>query len=190
MPPRRGSKTSSVGDLLFITDIPLRNKIEDAIEMISLLYLLEKQGSFPRGFLKENRRMIILYSASVVEAVLLYVYKKKGFAIRKTNYLDVVTLPASYQLEPGSTLVVAKQVQGTRPDRELMLDILLKVCFDEGVIDAQLQARIEKAKNVRNTFHLSKSRKGLNCSPASANQSFEAVLDTIVQSREYLHKNP
>lgn len=187
MPQRIGRIVNSeVGDLMFIADTALRRKIEDAIEMISVLYLLEKQEHLPQVFLKENRRIIILYSAAIIEAILLYVVKKKRWTIERTSYKNVSALPNNYQLDSKSTLVVAKQVQETRSEKELMLDVVLRTCLEKGVINLHLKPKIEKAKNVRNTFHLSKSRKGLNCTLSSANQSFDAVLETIMQSRKFL----
>ncbi len=192
MPPRRKPKKRAAvaDDLLFITDLPLRRKIEDALETTSFLYLQEKGGGMSEGFSRENRRMIILYSASIIEAVLLHLYKRKGFSISRVVYKKVHVLPQTYQLDLDTKLVLAKQIEEPRDDRELMLDTLLKHFVSEGVIKLPLKKKIDKAKNVRNTFHLSKSRKGIQCSAPSVESSFTAVLGTIISVRDYLRLNP
>ena len=189
MPRKRKPRRAITKDLLFITDHSLRVKIEDAIETISLLYLLNQNKGLSEGFAKENRRMMILYAASVIEAVLLYLYKKKECSINKTEYTKVHTLPQTYQLETGLTLVLAKQVQTPKNDRELMLDVLLKYFSESGLITESLKKKIEKAKNVRNTFHLSKSRKGIPCGNLTVKSSSEAVLGTLNAVRKSLAAN-
>ena len=180
----------NAGTLLFILDLPLRRKIEDAIETSSFLYLLNQGGTPSPGMAKENRRMIILYSASIIEAILLHLFKRKGFVMPKVEYTKVHTLPPNYQLETGLTLVMAKQLTGSRSDRELMLDNLLKFFYDQGPIKLVLKEKIDRARNVRNTFHLSKSRKGIQCGDSAVQSSFDAVLGTIRVVRAYLIANP
>lgn len=194
MPQRRKiSNSTSKGSLLFISDLSLRKKIENAIETMAFLYLIErneraKEEKPSPGFLKEIYRMIILYSASVIEAVLLYLYKKKSFSLTKPVYKNVHTLPSEYQLEPDSKLVFARQKQEQKDVKELMLDILLKTAYEKKVIKKTLSTKIEKLKNVRNTFHLSKSRKGIQCSRQLVNESFKTVLETVTAVQSFLSK--
>jgi len=185
MPQRRNIKSLS-----FISDQTLRRKIEEAIEINSFLYLMERDGKFAVGVSKEIRRTIILYSASIIEAILLYLYKRKNFSILKQVYFDVHYLPEFYQSVSDAKLVIAKQGKKERNEAELMLDVLVKFFSEEKIIKDSLRSKIDFTKNIRNTFHLSKSRKGLNCGIKSVNISTDAVLDTILVVRDYLNKNP
>jgi hypothetical protein len=87
-----------------------------------------------------------LYAASIVEALLLYLYKRKGSSIVKNEYADVHVLPQSYQFETGTVLVIAKQRKVPRHDRELMLDVLLKFFIQQKLINVSLKKKIERAK--------------------------------------------
>ncbi len=168
-------------DLLFISDIPLRKKIINAIDTISGLYLIEKDTNYPRELSKEIRRTIVLYAASIIEASLLFLYKRKASPILKTEYADVHTLPLSLQNGSQNKLVIARQVQSPRDERELMLDVLLKFYTSkEKIIPKSLAEKIIKAKDIRNTFHLSKSRSGLVVSAKVMQLSTDAVYETIV----------
>ena len=113
-------------DLSFISDLSLRKKIIDAIETISGLYLFEQDAKYALGLKKEIRRVLILYSASIIEAVLLYLYNKGKFSLSKIDYSDVRVLPNPYQFDQSFKLVIAKQIEIPKKDRELMLDVLLK----------------------------------------------------------------
>jgi hypothetical protein len=170
--------------------LPIRQckgKIENAIETMSVLYLLQTNPQSPESLKKEIRRMIIMYASSIIEAVLLHLYKKGGFAKTRAEYSIVRPLPKEYQYEqPTSRLVIAKEVFKQRTDRELMLDYLLTMFSNEGVIKPALKKRIVSAKDVRNTFHLSKSRQGLQCTQAAAESAMKAALDTITLARNRL----
>lgn len=176
-------------DLLFITDRPLRRKVTDAIETISGLYLVEKDKNYPPEISKEIRRIIILYAASIVEALLLYLYKQKKFSITKTDYKNPHILPSEYQKENGISLVIAKQIKIPKNERELMLDVLLEFFCDKGIIGMDLNKKIKKAKDVRNTFHLSKSRLGIQCSQTAVKTSTDALYKTIIIVKDTLTSN-
>lgn len=174
------------GDFSFITDVSLRKKIVDSIEMISLLYLIEKEGKIPEAFSKESRRIIILYAASIIEALLLYLYKKGDFSLKKTDYKEVSAFPRNFQNDVSFTFVYAKQVKTRLRDQDLMLDVLVKVFEEKNIIDSRLAAQIVKLKDVRNTFHLSKSRQGRIPSYRRVIDSTDAIVKTIEAARTFI----
>lgn len=175
-------------DLSFISDLSLRKKIIDAIETISGLYLFEQDTKYALGLKKEIRRVIILYSASIIEAVLLYLYKKGKFSIPKTDYSDVRILPNPYQFNQDFKLVLAKQIQIPKSDHELMLDVLLKYFSDKTIISRDLEKNVKKTKDFRNTFHLSKSRSGLFVTARMVQISTDAVYETVIAVKNYIQK--
>lgn len=174
-------------NLGFISDVTLRRKLVEAIETTSELYLVQQDPIYS-ALAKEIRRIIVLYCASIIEAVLLYLYKKDNFKLTKPEYKDVQTLSQRYQLDSNSTFVIASQVNVPRHERELMLDMLLKLFIEENIIPKQLGDKIEKAKSIRNTFHLAKSRSGMNIGQSRIKTSFDAVYETIIVVRSYLAK--
>ncbi|MEK7502305.1 MAG: hypothetical protein AAB609_02160 [Patescibacteria group bacterium] len=175
-------------DLSFISDLSLRKKIIDAIETISGLYLFEQDAKYALGLKKEIRRVLILYSASIIEAVLLYLYNKGKFSLSKIDYSDVRVLPNPYQFDQSFKLVIAKQIEIPKKDRELMLDVLLKFFSEKKIISKELEKNIKKVKDFRNTFHLSKSRSGLLVSTRMVQISTDAVYETIVAVKNNIQK--
>lgn len=173
--PRR----SKFSTLSFIRDVALRGKIVKSIGTISELYLVQKNPSYS-GLAPEIRRIIVLYCASVIEAVLLHLYKQQGAIITKIAYKDVQTLSSRYQLDPNAKFVIASQVTVQKDERELMLDVLLKKFVDDGIISDDLKKKIDKVKDIRNTLHLSKSRSGLRIGESSIQSATEAVYEILI----------
>lgn len=178
-------KNITANDLLFISDVSLRKKIIESIETISGLYLVEKDSKYPKELTREVRRIIILYSASIIEALLLFLYKKNKYRMENIEYKDVLQLPSKFQSESNSKLIIAKQVQTVKNERELMLDVLLKLFSEKKIISEILEEKIKRAKDVRNTFHLSKSRLGLQSSSRAVTLSTEAIYETILIVKKY-----
>lgn len=172
-------------DLGFVSDVTLRRKLVEAIETTSELYLVQQDPNYS-ALAKEIRRIIVLYCASIIEAVLLYLYKKYGYKLTKLEYRDIQTLTQRYQLDSNCKFVIASQVNVPRHERELMLDLLLKLFIDENIIPKQLGEKIEKVKAIRNTFHLAKSRSGMSIGQPGIKASFDAVYETIVVVRNHL----
>ncbi len=138
MRQRKSKNISGQGNLRFITDISLRRKIENSIETTSFLYLKRNEKSTSSGFAKEIRRAEILYAASIIEAVLIHLFKRRGESMSKTDYKDVVTLPSIYQ-SGSHPVVVARQVQIPKLGRELTLDSLLELFSKNGIIKHRLK---------------------------------------------------
>lgn len=183
MQPKEKVTNKSVvktNDLLFISNSSVRKNIIDSIETVSFLYLVEKDKKYSGALGKEIRRIIILYSASIAEALLLYLYKTKNFSLTKTVYSDVSPLPDQFQLDKKARIVIAKQVKSEKNDRELMLDSLLNFFTDKKIIPSALVKKIEYAKNIRNTFHLSKSRSGIKIGATNVKHSTEAIYETLI----------
>jgi hypothetical protein len=169
---------------LFITNDSLRAKIISSIFTISGLYLVEEKQRNSPELAKEIRRVIILYSAFIIEAILLFMFKKKSEKLEKIDYKDVYELPSNFQTASSYTLVVAKQVKIPKHERELMLDVLLKYYVEKGIISRNLESKIKKVKDIRNTFHLSKPRSGLRISQNDVQSASDTVYETILMAKD------
>lgn len=181
--PRRRNDTNNLD---FIANATLRRKIEHAIEITSALYLKRNEKGVSKGIALEFCRMEILYAASIIEAILLYMFKSKNEKLNKLEYKEVYPLPSSYQSSGSPILVLAKQSQIPRQERELMLDNLLVFFTKNGTIKNDLKKKIDKARTVRNTFHLAKSRQGIRCDALSVNSAYDAVIDIFSVARAHL----
>lgn len=77
MPQRSSSQNAqTASNFSFIKDTTLRRKLVEAIETISELYIIQQDPKYAE-LAKEIRRVIVLYCASIIEAVFLYLYKKR-----------------------------------------------------------------------------------------------------------------
>jgi len=189
MPQKRPSKKiKQPSNFSFITDTSVRNKIKDSLEVATLLYLQERSGKFFIGVSKEIRRIIILYEASIIEAVLLFLFKKRNFSLPKVEYKNPNKLANIYQIDKKFDVVIAQQIQTKKSDNELMLDVLVNFFRRQKVISSNLSQKIRNTKNVRNTFHLTKSRKGIHCGSIAVRNSADAVLETFIAVDLYLKK--
>lgn len=150
---------------------------------------MQKEHNLPPTILKEIRRMLVLYAAAIIEALLLYLYKKGNFASTKFEYTNVYTLPKEYQSE-NAVIVIAKQVKKPKLEREIMLDFLLKFFEEKEFINPSLAEKITKVKNIRNTFHLSKSRKWMGCSNSMVELANSAIEETVIAIKQYTFVRP
>ncbi len=147
-------------DLDFIEDSVLRQTIEESIEYIFILFSDTKIDGVKALYKKETCRVIILYIISIIEAILMYLYKKRGDKITFTEYKSVSFIPEIYpHSEDGnSKVVIAIQKESERVDSQIGIRELV-LCFkDTGDITDSTASDILKLHDIRNTFHFNKSR--------------------------------
>lgn len=145
--------------LAFIENEKLRKTLEESMWFISALGVDLKSDNRNALYREETCRVIILYVVSSIEAVLLYLYKRRGEKMVKSEYRHVHQLPNAYAYgrKTGARVVVAMQETIERKDYEIGLHDL--VTFFKGRILLEKTAeKILSLNDVRNTFHLSKSR--------------------------------
>lgn len=174
----------------FITDKVLRKTIEDAIEYIQILFEESKKKSQNNLYQEETYRVIILYTVSIVEAVLLYVYKVRGGEIALLEYKHVNTLPKSYkyQGEEKSPVVIAIQKSIKRYDHQIGLFDLANFFESKKLMVKDTSSSILKLNNIRNTFHFSKSREAIKCDSAQVESAFKLLLHIIQKAPKVLAK--
>ncbi len=70
------NRASTQDELSFIKDKELKRIIEDSIQYISLIFDNTKKSS-NNLYKEETYRVIILYVISIIEAILLYILKRR-----------------------------------------------------------------------------------------------------------------
>ncbi len=144
-------------ELTFISDPILRQRIEDSIEYIYALYEESKQSDKNKLFQTETYRVIILYTVSVIEAVLFYVYEKRGVFITKTEYKEKRYLPSTYlntKVEGKIAILVEKTSEKDEP--EISLNELAQFLVEEKVLKAETAEKLIRITKMRNSVHLRK----------------------------------
>ena len=152
-------------DLDFITDTKLRKTVEDSIEHTYVLLKETKEDSKSARYKEETYRVIVLYTVAVIETVLLYLYKRSGEGMTSIDYKFIKTLPSEYchSSEIGSKVVVAVQKITNKPEHKIGMQDLVSFFKDKKVMKKETVDKLISINDIRNTFHLSKSRDGMVC---------------------------
>lgn len=171
---------SEVKEFDFIQDNKLRKTIKDAIQYI---YIIFDQVKDSKNILykEETYRVIILYVISVIEAILLYVLKLRNEQITYIEYKYVTSLPEefSHSKIPQNSVIVAVQKEQIKTNNQIGLVELVNFMKDNGLMNEQFAREILNANDIRNTFHLTKSRIEIKCEIGIVEKSLELLVKVI-----------
>ena len=108
MAPKRKKRNRKDDGFGFITDARLRGDIKIALGFSS--YLIRLSAKAQKNYKRELRRVVILYTASVVEALCLFLIKQNNLSKEKLEYkyARTIVMPG-VSLPKGNTQVVALQ---------------------------------------------------------------------------------
>ena len=176
-----------MADLDFIEDSHLRKTLEDSIEFIYVLYERSKEGNQKNLYKEETYRIIILYVAAVIEAVLFYFYKKRGEKIEHLEYKHVQALPREFihSSKKDCVLVVAVQEKSVKKEYDIGLHGLVNFFRDKKLIREDTTRKILELNDLRNTFHLAKER-NKDCNTERVNEALDLLLHTIENAQKTL----
>lgn len=136
----------------FIKDATLRRKILNAIDFSSTLWLLVEK--MPEKNREELYRTMMLYAASVIEAILNYYISQAGIIFEEEKYTNPYILPNVFQNSKDQVvLAIKKKTQRVEPDFVKMIE------RSEAFLGKTLSRRIDHIRETRNTYHLLKVRK-------------------------------
>lgn len=136
----------------FISDKSVKENIINSIDFSSTLWLLSEK--IPEDNREESYRTIMLYTASIMEALLLYYLSEKKIFIEEEKFIHVARLGSQFQNSLGETVVAIRKMEKRRdPDFSSCINAL------EKTLGKNLSKAIHKIRDTRNTFHLLKTRK-------------------------------
>lgn len=167
-------------DLEFIKDKELRKTLKDAIEYIYALFDQSKKYEQNKLYLEETYRVIILYTVSAIEAILLYFYKTRGEKLEHPEYKFVYPLPTEYAHsgKPHSPVVIAVQELVEKRDRQLGMGELVAFFRRKNLILKKTAEDILDMNDVRNTFHFNKQR-ARACDLGRVEKALQLLIHTI-----------
>jgi len=176
-------------DFDFIKDSDLRKKIEGAVEYIYASYEESKKKDKSELYQTETFRVIILYTISIIEAVLFDIYHQQGKRLVKEEYKETTSLPEEYihtKVENGRVaIVVVKKVE--KSEIEIGFQELVKFLEKEKVLHKETAIRMLKANNVRNTLHLRKERAPV-CTVQEVEHALELLFHTLQNAPRFIKK--
>ncbi len=167
-------------DLDFIKDKELRKTLEDAIEYIYALFDQSKKYEQNQLYLEETYRVIILYTLSAIEAILLYFYKARGEKLEHPEYKFVCPLPPEYahSSKPSFAVVVAVQEMVEKQEHQLGIGELVAFFKKRNLILEKTAKSILDMNDVRNTFHFNKHR-AQTCDLDRVEKALQLLVHTI-----------
>ncbi len=140
--------------LRFIADKTLRADIKIALGFASYLIRISAKA---KGYHKrELRRVVILYVASVVEALCLFLLRQKGLSKEKIEYkhAQAIKLPSGVIVPSGKNLVIALQEKTNPPLPEIPFVDAINTLKNEGVVLNVLADKLHTLRVKRNSQHL------------------------------------
>lgn len=169
-------------DLAFIVDHSLRQRIEDSIEYIYTLYEDSKQSDKNELYITETYRVIILYTVSIIEAVLFYIYEKRGSVLTKTEYKEKEYLVETYRNDkvPGKLVIAVERVTDKK-ESEISLKELIQFLCTENVIKKETEEKLLSLIKTRNSVHLRQSGGGL-CSVDDVDDALQLLVYVLTHA--------
>lgn len=143
------------GWLGFIPDIVLRKDIRNALDFS--VYLIDASAEAKsRVRKKELRRSALLYVASIVEALCLFVIKKENLLLEKVDLksAQAITLPQGATMPQGMSLVIAFQEKTIQPLQKFPFNNAINLLQQSTLISSAFAKKIHELKERRNSQHL------------------------------------
>ncbi len=178
-------RTPIQGELDFIKDRELKRTIKDSIQYFSLIFDSAKKSSSDL-YKEETYRVIILYVISIIEAILLYVLKKRGGEMMHIQYKFVSPIQESFKHAelPNSPVVIAVQKEEIKNERRIGLVDLVAFMEKSNLMSETFATKILDTNDIRNTFHFTKPRNKITCEIETVENALELLVDTIKKARK------
>lgn len=166
--------------LSFIQEEVLREKVSNSITYSYLLFHeVNTSNSSNDIFKEETYRVIILYIISSIEAILLYLYKKRPERMTCVEYKHVNHLTSGFtHREKEGEVIVAVKTSRDKKDHEIHLTDLIEHLKGLHLIQKGTAEKILKLNDLRNTLHLLKAR-DKKCEITDMEEAFKILLHTI-----------
>ena len=166
----------------FVTPKTFRTNIIESVGFVAYLWVLAQQ--IEEKYRDEMARTVILYNISIVEALLLFWAKKHKIKFLEDKYTEKYVLPKNLQGIPDKELLVAHCCKIEKPDARIWLHDL--VSEGKQLLGSDLHSEIIDLQDIRNTFHLSKTRRTLSLDRAE--DSFDVVLEVVNKIKKDITK--
>lgn len=166
----------------FVTPKAFRTNIVESVEFVAWLWVLAHE--IEDKYQDEMVRTVILYNMSIAEALLLFLAKKKKKKFFEDKYTDKYTLPTALQGAPDKELLVAHFSKVEKSDTRVWFHDL--IAESKQLLGKDLHDRVIDLQDIRNTFHLSKTRRALSLKKAEG--SFDVVLEVVNKIKKDLKK--
>lgn len=142
----------------FVTDPILQRNLDITFEHLIELFSLSESGKYTETLKSSFRKTVIIYTASIVEALLLWMLKQRtgeeALAKRQTVFKVNKVI---YDINPTERIVLGKdeiKIEKCRFEK-LNLDQVNDLCKGHGIISEPMFRDVDKVRMLRNRLHIS-----------------------------------
>lgn len=177
-------------DAGFIGDEEVRQRVENALEYILVLYEESKRSTKPQ-YTAEKYRTIILYVVSILEATLFAIYAERVNKIKKVEYKWKQNLPKRYICidDVGDAcdgdVVIAFEQQIEKGEQEVGFKELTAYLVSEKILKKDTADKMCRINSLRNTFHFRK-RGSHQCTLPDVEEALELLEYSLNHSRRFV----
>lgn len=142
----------------FIEDEVLRKNLDLTFDLVVNLATVTKSVGYTEPVRSSFRKVTIITTASIIEALLMYILKKK---ITESKVLkvsqDTEIIKSLMKLDDGTRIVHLKDIEKKEKWDKLNLGNLIDIAGDNGICDSDpgLATDIRQVKDLRNKQHIS-----------------------------------
>jgi len=173
-------------NLEFIKDEALRQRTEDSIEYLYTLYEESKGDDKNDLYRTETYRVIILYTVSIIEALLFYIYERKGVVIMKIEHKERITLPNSYKNKTvGGKICVLVEKTTEKTESEISLRELVNFLEKKKVLKKATVKKLLNLIQTRNSVHLRQKSETI-CNIQSVEKALDLLAYVLIQAPRHL----
>lgn len=142
----------------FVTDEVLRVNLDVTFRHLVELLSLSESDKYSQTLKSSFRKTTIIYTASIIEAVLLWMLKntKNEAALAKQQTIFKV-IKVIYEINPNERIVLGRdevKVELVRFEK-LNLDQVNSLCKEHELVPASMYKDIDKVRVLRNRLHIS-----------------------------------
>ena len=142
----------------FVDNVILRSNLDLALDHINELVTVSESKTYSNKPIQISsfRKTIIIHIAAIIEAILLWKFKKvctsqKVELDNDWKYLDIKIL---YKIIDSEEIIAGKRVKKKRPIDKLNFLQITKQCLKYKVIKSKLAKDIDQVRTYRNKQHL------------------------------------
>ncbi len=153
------ARQRQISNFDFVRDDVLRENLDKVFDHIVELISLSESSSYDRVLKSSFRKTVIIYTASIIEALLLHILKES----KAEEECASVNIEKKFRVEKWiyevdeAKWIVLGESREERPKvrfEKMNLDNINKFCKEFNLIPEKLSSDVEKVRDLRNRQHL------------------------------------
>ena len=150
---------AGVSDFSFIRNEILRQNLEEAFDHILTLLPFTESVTYDETAKSAFRKTIIIYTASIVEALLYHVFDKEFSDDKVKEYyanLEIFDIKVLYEIDESNQIIAGnfRKVLGKEVKEKMNLGQIMNFLKDNKVISKSLFEKADEIRKLRNEQHI------------------------------------